>query len=167
MNVIEADQSNIGPLESEDSDTGGVKIQGYVQETVPNMIKLDPNSNISEGDSDASVGGGQAPEITDQDKEIHTASSGKLILYECFISSVGLNIKAINILYAVDDVTGLQELGSASPSLCIYRRPVCCLSPIPLFSTYIYHYLSMFFLHSLYSPVKCKKDAEIVKMLYN
>ncbi len=41
--------------------------------------KFGPSSNISDGDSDASVGGGQAPEDPDQDQEIQTASSGKLI----------------------------------------------------------------------------------------
>ncbi len=93
---VEADQSNIGPLESEDSDAGGVEIQGYLPETVLSMNKLDLRSNISDGDSEASKGGGQAPEDPDQDQEIYTASSGKLILYACFIFSVGLNIKAIS-----------------------------------------------------------------------
>ncbi len=82
------------------------------------MNKFDLSSNISDGDSEASKGVGQALEDPDQDQEIHTASSGKLIIYACFIFSVGLNIKAINILYAVDEDLGLQELSSASPSLC-------------------------------------------------
>ncbi len=56
------------------------------------------------------MGGGHAPEDPDQDQEIHTASSGKLILYACFIFSAGLNINAINILYAVDEDLGLPEL---------------------------------------------------------
>ncbi len=54
---------------------------------------------LGDGDSDASEGSGQAPEDPDQDQEMHRASSGKSILYACFIFSVGLNIKAINILY--------------------------------------------------------------------
>ena len=43
--------------------------------------KLDPSENISDGDIDASVGGGQAPENPEQDQEIHTALSGRLILF--------------------------------------------------------------------------------------
>ncbi len=54
---------------------------------------------LGDGDSDASKGGGRAPEDPDQDQEMHTASSGKPILYACFSFSVGLNIKAINTLY--------------------------------------------------------------------
>ncbi len=104
-------------LESEDSDAGSVEVQGYLSETVLSKNILDPSSNISDGDSDASMGGGQAPEDPDQDQEINTASSGKLILYECFIFSVGLNIKSINILYAIDEDKGLPKQGSASPSL--------------------------------------------------
>ncbi len=53
---VEADQSNIGPLESEDSDTGGVDIEGYLPEIVLSMNKLDLSSNISDGDSEASKG---------------------------------------------------------------------------------------------------------------
>ncbi len=45
------------------------------------MNKLDPSENISDGDIDASVGGGQAPENPEQDQEIHTALSGRLILF--------------------------------------------------------------------------------------
>ncbi len=56
---------------------------------------------LGDGDSDASEAGGRAPEGPDQDQEMHTASSGKRILYACFIFSVGLNIKAINILYII------------------------------------------------------------------
>ncbi len=62
---IEADQSNIGPLESEDSEARGVEIQGYLPETVLSMNKLDPSCNISDGDSDVSMGGGRAPEDPD------------------------------------------------------------------------------------------------------
>ncbi len=54
----EADQSNISPLENEDSDAGGVEIQGYLLETVLSMNKLDPSTNISDRDSDASMGSG-------------------------------------------------------------------------------------------------------------
>ena len=132
---IEGDQSNMYPLESEDSDAGGVEIQAYNLEVVLSMNKLGLNSNIIDGNSDASVGGGQAPEDPDQDQEIHTASTGKLILYACFILSVGLNIKAIYILYAADEDLGLQKLGSASPSLC-------CIDDLSA----IYH-LSFYFQH--------------------
>ncbi len=52
---IKADQSNIGPL---DSDAGGVEILSYLPETVLIMNKLDPSSNISDGDSDTSMEGG-------------------------------------------------------------------------------------------------------------
>ena len=45
-------------------------------------------------------GGGQAPEDPDQDQMIHTALSGKLILYKYFNFSVRQNIKAINVHYA-------------------------------------------------------------------
>ncbi len=54
----EADQSDIDPLESKDSDAGGVEIQGYLPESVMSINKLDPISNISYGDSDASMRGG-------------------------------------------------------------------------------------------------------------
>ncbi len=81
---IEAHHSNIDPLESEYSDTGGVEIQCYLPETVLSKNKLDSSSNISDGDIDACMGGGQAPEDPDQDHKIHTASSDKLILYACF-----------------------------------------------------------------------------------
>ncbi len=43
------------------------------------MNKFDPSSNISDEDSDASMRGGWAPEDPDQNQEIYTASSGKLI----------------------------------------------------------------------------------------
>ncbi len=55
---FEADQ-NIDALETEDSDAGGVEIQGYLPETVLSMNKLHPNSNICDGNSDASVGVGK------------------------------------------------------------------------------------------------------------
>ncbi len=55
---IEANQSNIGPLESEESDAEGVEIQGYLLQTVLSVNKLDRNSNIWDGDSDASIGDG-------------------------------------------------------------------------------------------------------------
>ncbi len=57
-NDYEADQSDIDPLESEDSDTGDVEIHGYLQEAMLSMNELNPSSSISHGDSDASVGEG-------------------------------------------------------------------------------------------------------------
>ena len=61
------------------------------------------------------MGGGQVPEDPDQDQKIHTAFSGKLIVYKYFIFSVRLNIKAINELYAAYEDLGLPDLGSTSP----------------------------------------------------
>ncbi len=58
---IEADQSNIDPLKSEDSDAGGVEIQSYLPEVVLSSNKLGPSNNISDGDSDASVGAWTSP----------------------------------------------------------------------------------------------------------
>ena len=55
---IEADQSDIDLLVSEDSDAGGVEIQGYLPESVMSKNKRDPSSNISYGDNDASMRGG-------------------------------------------------------------------------------------------------------------
>ncbi len=145
---IEADQSKRETICSEDSDAGGVEIQDYLPETVLSMSKLDPSSNISDGDSDASMGGGQATEDSDQDQEIHTALSGKLILYACFIFSVGLNIKAINILYAADKDLDLQDLGSTSHSFC----SIDDLSAVYHLSIYFQHlfiiiYQCSFFIH--------------------
>ncbi len=55
------------------------------------MNKLDPSSNISDGDRDASMGGGQAPDDPDQDQKIHTVSSDKLIyMHALFIEQVWL-----------------------------------------------------------------------------
>ncbi len=67
---IEAHQKDIDLLESEDSDAGGVEIQGYLPETVLSMNKLDSRSNINDGDSDVSMGGGQAPEDPSQDHQV-------------------------------------------------------------------------------------------------
>ena len=75
---------------------------------------MNPSSSISDGDSDAFVGGGQASEDPDKDQETHIALSGKKIFYQCISFSVGLNIKAINVLYAADEDLGLPELGSAA-----------------------------------------------------
>ncbi len=80
-------------------DTGAVEIQGYLSEALQSMNEFHPTSSVSDGNSDASKGGGRAPEDPNQDQEMHTTSSGKQILYACFICSVGLNIKATNIHY--------------------------------------------------------------------
>ncbi len=100
-------------LESQDSDSRGVIIQGYLPEAVLSNNKLHPNSGICYGDCNSSVRGGRAQKDPDQDQEIFTASSCKQILFAWFIFNVGLNIKEINILYAVDKNICLQELGSA------------------------------------------------------
>ncbi len=68
--LFEANQNIIDTLESEDCDA-----EDYLPETVLSMNKLDSSSNNVDGDIDASVGGGRAPEDQDQDQEIHTASS--------------------------------------------------------------------------------------------
>ncbi len=46
---FEAGQNSIDALESEDSDAGGVDIQGYLSKTVLQTNKLDPSSDISDG----------------------------------------------------------------------------------------------------------------------
>ncbi len=44
-----------------------------------------------------------------------TKGLSKLIFYACLIFVIGLNIKAINILYSADEDLGLQELGLPPP----------------------------------------------------
>ncbi len=58
-NDIEAPQSDIDPLESKDSDAGGVEIQGYIPESLLIMNKFGSSSKISDGDSDACMGVGK------------------------------------------------------------------------------------------------------------
>ncbi len=43
---FEADQSDIDALESEDSDAGGVEIQGYLPEALQSLNELYPSSSV-------------------------------------------------------------------------------------------------------------------------
>ncbi len=59
---------------------GVVEIQGYLPEVLQSMHEFYPSSSVCDGDNDASEEGRRAPEDSDQDQEMHTASSGKPIL---------------------------------------------------------------------------------------
>ncbi len=139
---FEADQNGIDSLKSEDCDAGGVEIQGYLPETVLTINKLDRSIYISNGDIDASMEGGPAPDDPDQNQKINTTLLGKLVLYKYFIFSVRLNIKVINVLYAADEHLGLPDLGSTSP--------FCSIDDLSA----VYH-ISLYFLHLFIIAYKC------------
>ncbi len=64
---LEADQSDMDVLKSEDSDAGAVEIQGYLPEALQSIHEFYPSSSVSDGNRDTSEGGGRAPEDPDQD----------------------------------------------------------------------------------------------------
>ncbi len=123
---------------------------------------LDPSIYISNGDIDAPMEGGPAPEDPQQNQKINTALLGKLVLYKHFFFGRRRNIKTINVLYAADEHLGLPDLGFTSPLCSIDDLSAVYHISLYFQQLFIISYTCSFSIHHLFT---CKMQKMMINLI--